>query len=232
MEPIHSHTVDSLNIIIQDLRLKMIRQISSKLEIDQDEMIERYCSKPVNVIPCKTIQVTGIAVQDGPVFITTPSSVRTRKSSSTTTTTTTRRATASTETRTQVQLTDDELIEKYGETKVRPILNAISMAKAEIDCILESVRERIKMGEIFDKAETKSLLNPINAIWRESESAGLITSKQRSNHFNKHVTNILHGADISRYTRLRNIAKSDPNKFFDTLLTRVKNIMIQNIGVV
>lgn len=230
MEPIHSHTVDSLNIIIQDLRLKMIRQIASKLEIDQDEMIEKYCSKPVNVVPCKTIQVTGIAVQDGPVFVTTPPPVKTRKSSSSSTST--RTTTASTDSSTQTQLTDDELITKYGESKVRPILNTISMASAEIDCLLGSVGERIKRGEIFDKDETRVLLKPVNAIWRESEQAGLITIKQRSNHFNKHITNVLHGADISRYTRLRNIARSDPHKFFDTLLVRVKNIMIQNITVV
>jgi adenylate kinase family enzyme len=215
MSAIHVQTVDALNVLIQEMRRGMIKHIAKKIDLDPDELVERYCDKPVDLKMCNTINIKGIAIQDGPVFLTPPvpskpRSVRTKAKKET--------------------VTDEELFDKLSEKNQTVINNAIQTIREECVKVIDVFGERMKKSEIIDKKETRSILKPLDELFSMYEMDGIITKKQRMNRFNRNLTNILHGADPSKDKRLREIAKENPELFFENLIARVKRSMIENLS--
>lgn len=211
MEPIHAHTVDAMTVLIQDMRRRMIHHIANKLDLDEDEMKTRYCSEPIRLKVCNTIQTNGIVIQDGPVFLDPPKPPIQKKASAP---------------RPQVvTVQEKELTEE--QTKI--IQYALDDIRTETKSLVEIIGDRMCEGHIFDTKETKLILKPLYTVLNRYEERGLITKKQRMNRFNRNLTNILHGADPGKDRKLRELAKANPGEFFETLISRIQSVMIQNI---
>jgi hypothetical protein len=217
--PIHAYTIDTLSIIIEDMKRKMIHHIAHKLDLSEEEMKEKYCNDPVELRVCNTIQVQGIAIQEGPVFMDPPKHPVSKKKQS-----------RSTRKPSEPKPTIEELQNKLEEGVIERVNTAIDSIRTETTKLVSEVGERMIAGETLDRKETRILLKPLNEVLNDIESSGLITKKQRMNRVNRNITNILHGADPTKDKRLRKIAREDPTKFFEIVLDRVKCVIIQNLS--
>lgn len=223
--PFHAKTIDALSFILEDMKRKMIHHIASKIDVPEEEMIEKYCNDPVSIKSYDTIQIQGVMVQEGPVYIdppTPPSTYKSKKKQ-----TSTNKETKRTQ---NINYSDEQIRELVGDEKTDKILEYVGMIQEETDKIIPDVRERMMNEELFDRKETRIILKNLNVVLNKVVDGGMITKTQISNRMNRNITNILHGADPTKDKKLRKIAKENPEKFFDLLVTRVKNTMIQNLS--
>lgn len=225
--PFHAKTIDALSFILDDMRRKMIRHIASKLDVSEEEMVDKYCSEPVKIEAYDTIQIQGIVVQEGPVYLDPPkpsiarASSKTRKQSS--------GQSNAPKLQRNVSYTNEQIKELIGEEKSDLVLQYTSMIQEELDKIMSEVCDRMIREELFERKETKPILKKLNVILNKVADSGLITKTQLSNRMNRNITNILHGADPTKDKTLRKIAKENPKTFFDLLVNRVKNTMVKNL---
>lgn len=225
--PFHAKTIDALSFILEDMRRKMIHHIASKIDVPEDEMIAKYCSNPVKIEAHDTIQIQGIVVQEGPVYLDPPKAPITKAKSKVRVKAETRSNT--TKPQRNVSYTNERIKELIGEEKAESVMKYTSMIQEELDKIMTEVSDRMTREELFERKETKQLLKNLNVILNKVADSGLITKTQISNRMNRNITNILHGADPTKDKTLRKIAKENPKKFFDLLVNRVKNTMVQNL---
>lgn len=218
MSAIHAHTIDALGVIIQDMRRRMLRHISTKIGVDEDELIEKYCEKPIPLRACNTIHIEGVVVQEGPVFLE-PTNASLKQSKSRTVTRLIKK---------KPDLSMDDLREKLGTEKTEYIDTVVSDIRSVCMCIVEQIGERMKCGEIFHRKETQKILKPLYTLFVKYETSGILTKKQRMNRFNRNLTNVLHGADPTKDKCLRKLARENPEQFFDNLINRVKYAIIEN----
>ena len=223
--PFHAKTIDALSFMLEDMKRKMIHHIASKTDVSEEEMIEKYCNDPVSIKAYDTIQIQGVMVQEGPVYIDPPVPPSTRKSK--------KKPTSTKKTSKPVKstiYTDDKIRELVGDEKTETILEYTAMIQEETDKIIPYVRERMMNEELFERKETREILKNLNVILNKVVDSGMITKTQISNRMNRNITNVLHGADPTKDKTLRKIAKENPKKFFDLLVNRVKNTMVQNLS--
>lgn len=224
--PFHTKTIDAMCFILEDMKRKMIRHIASKTDLPEEEMIEKYCNNPVSIKAYDTIQIQGIMVQEGPVYIDPPVPPPSTHRSKT-------KQTGTKKPKKSVKITnytDDQIRELVGDEKTDLILEYTSMIQEETDKMLPYVCERMMNEELFDRKETREILKNLNIVLNKVVDSGIITKTQISNRMNRNITNILHGADPTKDKTLRKIAKENPKKFFDLIVNRVKNTMIQNLS--
>lgn len=220
--PIHSETIDAIAIIIREMKSKMIKHVSKKLNLDEEEMRERYLGKFTRVTPCKSISINGIVVQDGPVFLDPPErpkQVRAKTRIS--------RGRPRKKKESPSILTDSELLDQYIDAPQLISLMAELSDRASEFC--EVVRDDMKEGKVFEKSETKPLLQPLNQVLEKCIKCGLLERKERSNLFNKYLTNVLHNADPTRQLTMRKDAKKDPDKFVRDRISAIRSVMIKRL---
>jgi hypothetical protein len=228
MSAIHTHTVNAIGGIMEQSKRIMLRTIARKIGVDPDELYDKYCTKPVQLRMANTIRIDGIAIQDGPVFLEPP---RTKKD-------------VRTRTRTLASLDDtegthslrepepkktlDDLFTSLTEENKETVNKAITDIRTECMRIVREIGDRMKEGEIFEKEETRPLLKPLNTLMIEYEH--IFPNKMRLNRFNRYITNVLHGSDPTKDKRLRNLARDDPETFFDNIILRVKRGMVETLS--
>lgn len=223
VHPFHAKTIDALSVILDDMKRKMIHHIASKINASEEEMKEKYCNDPISIQAYDTIQIQGVVVQEGPVYMEPPilPSPKSKKRS-----TTTKKIPKQIKYDTY---TNDQIRELVGEECTDRIIKYTTMIQEETDKILDDISDRMMSEELFDRKETRSILKNLNIVLNKVVDSGMITKTQLSNRMNRNITNVLHGADPTKDKMLRKIAKENPKKFFDLLVNRVKNTMIQNL---
>ena len=223
VHPFHAKTIDAMSLILDDMKRKMIHHIASKIDASEEEMTKKYCNDPVLIQACDTIQIQGVVVQEGPVYIEPPIIPSRKPKKQNTGTRKSQRGVKHSE------YTKDQIRELVGEEKGNLVIEYTTLIQEETDKILPDISERMTDGELFDRKETRIILKNLNVILNKVVNSGMITKTQLSNRMNRNITNILHGADPTKDKTLRKIAKENPKKFFDLLVNRVRNTMVQNL---
>jgi hypothetical protein len=236
MSAIHTHTVNAIGGIMEQSKRIMLRTIARKIGVEPDELYDKYCTKPVQLRMANTISIDGIAIQDGPVFLEPP---RTKKEVRTHTHTRTR---TRTHTRTSLDDTEgthslrepepkktlDDLFTSLTEENKETVNKAITDIRTECMRIVREIGDRMKEGKIFEKEETRPLLKPLNTLMIGYDH--IFPNKMRLNRFNRYITNVLHGSDPTKDKRLRNLARDNPETFFDNIILRVKRGMVETLS--
>jgi hypothetical protein len=222
MSAIHAHTIDSLSIIIQDMHQKMLRHIAKKLDLDTEELIERYCTNQERLQVCNTIQVEGIAIQEGPVYLPPPPTKKTpvkkRK----------RRTVTATGTKTVPKVepsTGD--IDEESLKFVEDLAEQLRVIFREMD---KSIGERIRNSDIFSRDEMKSILQPINTVYSTIEPLEVITRKQWIDRINRNLTTVMYNRSPGTNIKMRTLARENTIEFFENIISRVKCVIIQNLA--
>ena len=124
------------------------------------------------------------------------------------------------------RLTEDskKLVEEYDKKHIEiwdRILNT------EIDG--KKVRNILKDGDTLSTEDTKPVLKEFRKFMSMLLSLGILVGKEDKNLIIRDLGNILRGKDPSRRPKTRHLAKTDPDKYAEAEILRLKSAMIQNL---
>lgn len=107
----------------------------------------------------------------------------------------------------------------------------IDIWKRLLDTVIQEkrIRDILKEGGTLTIQDTRVVFKDIKKFMSELVDVGLLVGNEDKNLILRDLGNILRGKDSSRRPKTRALAKSDPDKYAELEMLRVKSAMIQNL---
>lgn len=207
---IHPNILNDLQIILFDLRSNVLHQLSKKLGLDYDELFERYCEKPVRIIPADTITNLTIAEFSPDIYESPPPKPKSR-------------ARVVKKAPRDISSVSLEAIPDETKSAIDTIVQRLRKENDEIEL---SVQEKLLNIDVFTLEESKTMLQHHQDILTSAVSSGFLSSRQAYNSFRRDMMNLLRGTDPDRAKRTRD--SEDIHSYFEMCIQRIQNVMNQN----
>jgi polyhydroxyalkanoate synthesis regulator phasin len=205
---VHPNILNDLQVILFDLRGRVLYQLSKKLGLDYDELFERYCVRPVRIIPTDTVTNLTIAEFSPDIYECPPGVPKSRAR------------------HVRKAHPNPKKPVPLPEQLKATIEDFVQRLRKENDEMEPIVHERLKNIEEFSLEESKIMLEHHQDILKEAVASGFLSSRQAYNSFRRDMMNLLRGTDPDRAKRTRDA--DDVHSYFEMCLHRLETAMTQN----